>query len=199
MMSKPRILIAVTCLAVAGFCWMRVGAQDRIHNEPKDYSTTSDPQTYDTPARRAALRRQMNARPVNLRVGQLIGMSLKDKSGTPLGTVRDLVIDARTGGVKYALVRLQDPSDVNSRDMVTPIPWSVIESNIAVPHGPYLSFKLAPGVLEKAPSYGINDVDVNHPEFGLTAARYFHDPDLGTPQGAQIKRRYEPAGGVPFQ
>ena len=198
-MPKPRILIALTCLAVAGVCWMKVGAQGPIRNEPKDYATSSVPTTYDTPARRAALRREMYGKPASLRMGQLIGMSLKDKNGVPIGTVRDLVVDTNTGALKYAMVRVHDLSDATADNQVTLIPWSVVRANFTAPRDRYLEFRLHPNVLTKAPAWRINDVEPANPEFGLTADRYFHDPNLGVPEGVEIQRHYEPPGGVPFQ
>jgi sporulation protein YlmC with PRC-barrel domain len=84
---------------------------------------------------------------------EVIGMTIKNDKNEEVGTIKDLVIDAKTGEVLYAVMDLGEYVDVQNKVFV--MPWTVLRPNFGP--NPYVTLGVPRTVLTQAPNWTLTD------------------------------------------
>ena len=123
-----------------------------------------------TDRRRAAV-----AEDVVHRAGQIAGMTVKNTSGKELGSVNDLVIDMKSGNVRYAA--LSYGGFLGLGDKLFAAPWDLFECQDS-PSGEKYHLVLAvdEATLRKAPGFDQDNwPNLADPDFGDEIDEYYND------------------------
>lgn len=96
------------------------------------------------------------------------GTNVYNPSGTKLGSVDDLMIDKRSGQVRYAVLEFGGFLGIGTDRY--PLPWNMLKydtdlEGYVVP--------LSKETLEGAPRYAADDVPEYSPEYSRTVRRYY--------------------------
>lgn len=96
------------------------------------------------------------------------GTNVYNGSGDKLGSIDDLMIDKRTGHVRYAVLEFGGFLGMGTDRY--PIPWDVLRYDTA--KDGYV-IPLDKGTLEKAPRYRLEDAPVYDTDYGNRIDRYY--------------------------
>lgn len=66
-----------------------------------------------------------HTRDIGFRASDLIGMSIKNKEGENLGSLKDLVFDRKTGGIRYGVLARGGLLGIGQK--LVPVPWNAFE------------------------------------------------------------------------
>jgi sporulation protein YlmC with PRC-barrel domain len=96
------------------------------------------------------------------------GTAVYNPSGSKLGSVDDLMIDKKSGQVRYAVLEFGGFLGIGTDRY--PLPWDILKYDTALEG--YV-VPLSKETLEGAPRYAANDVPEYSPEYGKRVSRYY--------------------------
>ena len=104
--------------------------------------------------------------------------NVASKSGENLGQLEDLIIDAKTGQIEYAV--LGRGGFLGMADKYVPVPWKAIQ----VASEKQFTLNVDKSKLKSAPTTDKSFTNLQHPGYDVTIYRFYEIPmNTGTAEG----------------
>jgi len=168
-MKTKRLELATMCIAVT-LCGQLSQAQqnDQRQNQQPQYGSA-----------------QASDSANGLHLSKMIGAPVRSNNGENLGKLEDVVIDPRTGKVKFAIVGKGGVLHLGEKRM--PVPWQAI----TIDSQKRLTLNVDKEKLQSAPTTAqADDTDLDNPDFVVLVYKFYEiaPPSVGsgeTPGGTQ--------------